>query len=148
MQDLLKERFIKGVTIVGSAAALALVAPSAYVQAASSKSLTVSQQETNLAQKGWSAKKEMMGKAVYNDNNERIGDVNDLIISRNNSSFAIIGVGGFLGVGEHDVAVPLSHIKHESDKLIRRGERKAALKSFRGFKYAKWERADNRRSRK
>jgi sporulation protein YlmC with PRC-barrel domain len=148
MQDLLKERFIKGVTTVGIAAALALVAPSAYVQAASSKSLTVSQQETNLAQKGWSAKKEMMGKAVYNDNNERIGDVNDLIISRNNSSFAIIGVGGFLGVGEHDVAVPLSHIKHESDKLILPGATKDALKSIPEFKYAKSERADDRTSRK
>jgi len=33
----------------------------------------------------------------------------------------VIGVGGFLGMGEHDVAVPLSRIKHDNDKLISGG---------------------------
>jgi len=100
MDNLLKKKLSKGVTTVGVAAALALVAPSAYLQAAASKTLSVSQQEMNLAEKGWSGKKDIMGKAVYNDNNEKIGDVNDVIFSRNNSaSFVIIGVGGFLGMG-------------------------------------------------
>jgi len=119
MDTLLKKKASNAVTTVGIAAALALVAPSAYVQAAASKTLSVSQQEMNLAQKGWSAKKDIQGKAVYNDNNEKIGDVNDVIFSRTNSaSFVVIGVGGFLGMGEHDVAVPLSRIKHDNDKLI------------------------------
>jgi sporulation protein YlmC with PRC-barrel domain len=148
MQVLLKKRLSRGVTTVGLAAALAVVAPSAYVHSAGSKTL-VSQQDMKLAEKGWSAKKDMMGKAVYNDKNEKIGDVNDLIFSRNNAaSFAVIGVGGFLGVGEHDVAVPLSHIKHESDKLILPGATKEALKSMPEFKYAKSERPEDRTSRK
>ena len=100
MDSLLKKKLSKGVTTVGVAAALALVAPSAYLQAAASKTLSVSQQEMNLAEKGWSGKKDIMGKAVYNDNDEKIGDVNDVIFSRTNSaSFVIIGVGGFLGMG-------------------------------------------------
>src|SRR5690242_3536776 len=150
MQILSKENFAKGVTTVGIAAALALVAPSAYVQAAGagSKNLSVSQQETSLAEKGWSAKNDMMGKAVYNDNNEKIGDVNDLIFSRNSSSFVVIGVGGFLGVGEHDVAVPLSHIRHQSDKLILPGATKDALKAIPEYKYTKSNRTDNRTSQK
>lgn len=86
MDSLLKKKLSKGVTTVGVAAALALVAPSAYLQAAASKTLSVSQQEMNLAEKGWSGKKDIMGKAVYNDNNEKIGDVNDVIFSRNNSA--------------------------------------------------------------
>ena len=85
MDSLLKKKVSKGVTTVGVAAALALVTPSAYVQAAASKTLSVSQQEMNLAEKGWSAKKDIQGKAVYNDNNEKIGDVNDVIFSRTNS---------------------------------------------------------------
>ena len=149
MDNLLNKKLSKGVTTVGVAAALALVAPSAYLQAAASKTLSVSQQEMNLAQKGWSAKKDIRGKAVYNDNNEKIGDVNDVIFSRNNSaSFVVIGVGGFLGMGEHDVAVPLSRIKHDNGKLILAGATKEALKSMPEFKYAKSEGTDKSSSRK
>lgn len=149
MQVLLKNRLSRGATTVGLAAALVLVAPGAYVQAADSKNLSVSQQEMKLVDRGWSVKKDMMGKSVYNDKNEKIGDVNDLIFSQNNkASFAIIGVGGFLGVGEHDVAVPMSHIKHESDKLILPGATKEALKSMPEFKYAKSERTEDRAGRK
>ena len=90
MDSLLKKKVSKGVTTVGVAAALALVAPSAYLQAASSKTLSVSQQEMNLAEKGWSGKKDIMGKAVYNDNNDKIGDVNDVIFSRNNSASFVV----------------------------------------------------------
>ena len=149
MDTLLKKKASNAVTTVGIAAALALVAPSAYVQAAASKTLSVSQQEMNLAQKGWSAKKDIQGKAVYNDNNEKIGDVNDVIFSRTNSaSFVVIGVGGFLGMGEHDVAVPLSCIKHDNDKLILAGATKEALKSMPEFKYAKSEGTDKSSTRK
>ncbi len=148
MQDLLNKTLTRGVTTLGVAAVLALVAPSPYLHAASSKTLSVSQQELNLAEKGWSAKKDIIGKTVYNDNNEKIGDVNDVIFSRNNSaSFVVIGVGGFLGMGEHDVAVPLSRIKHDNDKLILAGATKEALKKMREFRYAKSERTDNKTTR-
>ena len=136
MQDLLNKTLTRGVTTLGVAAVLTVVAPSAY--AADSKTLTVSQQEISTAQKGWSAKKDIMGKTVYNDNNEKIGDVNDVIFSRTNSaSFVVVGVGGFLGMGEHDVAVPLSRIKHDNDKLILPGATKEALKKMPEFRYAK-----------
>jgi sporulation protein YlmC with PRC-barrel domain len=148
MQDLLNKTLTRGVTTLGVAAVLALVAPSPYVRAASSKTLSVSQQELNLAEKGWSAKKDIIGKTVYNDNNEKIGDVNDVIFSRNNSaSFVVIGVGGFLGMGEHDVAVPLSRIKHDNDKLILAGATKEALKKMPEFRYAKSERTDSKTTR-
>ena len=149
MQDLLNKTLTKSITTLGLAAAVALVTPSTYVPAADSKTLSVSQQETTLAQKGWSAKKDIMGKAVYNDNNEKIGDVNDVIFSRTNSaSFVVIGVGGFLGMGEHDVAVPLSRIKHDNDKLILPGATKEALKKMPEFQYAKSERPEYKTGRK
>jgi hypothetical protein len=49
---------------------------------------------------------------VYNDNNEKIGSVNDLLIDKSgNIKAAVIGVGGFLGMGEHPVAVSFDKIK-------------------------------------
>jgi sporulation protein YlmC with PRC-barrel domain len=140
----LNKRLAKGVTTVGLATALSLGMTSAYGQTAGSKTVAASQQEIKQLEKGWSAKKDIMGKAVYNDKNERIGDVNDVMFSGNAASFAIVGVGGFLGAGEHDVAVPLSRIKHEKDKLILPGATKEALKSVPEFRYAKSESTDKK----
>ena len=53
-----------------------------------------------------------MGKTVYGPNNERVGDVNDIVIDRAGTTTAIVvGVGGFLGMGEKNVAVPFSSIQ-------------------------------------
>ena len=143
----LEKRVMQSVTAVGLAAALSLGVGSAYAQ---SRKLTISQDQMRLAETGWSVKKNIMGKAVYNDNNEKIGEVDDLIFSRNNSAnFAIIGVGGFLGVGKHDVAVPVSELKHENDKLVLHDATKDALKSMPEFQYARSDRdRDNRSSKR
>ena len=59
----------------------------------------------------WRATK-LAGIAVYNNNNEKIGDVNELIVSRDGKVEAVvIGVGGFLGMGEHLAAVPFDKVK-------------------------------------
>src|SRR3954451_1659906 len=56
----------------------------------------------------WRATK-LTGLTVYNDKNERIGDINEVLVDRDGKAQAVvIGVGGFLGLGEHDVAVPIS----------------------------------------
>jgi sporulation protein YlmC with PRC-barrel domain len=87
---------------------------------------------------GWSAKKQILGKDVYNDAGEKIGDINDLIVAPNRAvSYAIVGVGGFLGVGEHNVAVPVSKFKQQMGKIILSGATKDALKAAPKFEYAK-----------
>jgi sporulation protein YlmC with PRC-barrel domain len=54
----------------------------------------------------WRASK-FMGVDIYGANNEKIGDVNDLILDHTgNIQAVVIGVGGFLGMGEMDVVVP------------------------------------------
>jgi sporulation protein YlmC with PRC-barrel domain len=59
----------------------------------------------------WRASK-LMGLDVYNQNNEKLGDVNELILDKNGKVAAVvIGVGGFLGMGEHDIAVSLDKLK-------------------------------------
>jgi sporulation protein YlmC with PRC-barrel domain len=48
-----------------------------------------------------------LGQPVYNDNNERVGSVDDIIITPEKAvSYAIIGTGGFLGLAKHNVAIP------------------------------------------
>ncbi|EJT03359.1 PRC-barrel domain-containing protein [Rhizobium sp. CCGE 510] len=52
-----------------------------------------------------------IGQSVYNGNNESIGSVNDLILKKDGGFVAaIVGVGGFLGIGEKNVAVPMEKI--------------------------------------
>ena len=86
---------------------------------------------------GWSAKREILGKAVYNDKNERIGKIDDIIIAPDKAvSYAIIGAGGFLGVDRHDVAVPVSQIQLQNTKLVLPGASKKALAATPNFEYA------------
>ena len=100
--------------------------------------ISVSTAEVRQIAKGWSAKKQILGKDVFNDAGEKIGEVDDLIVAPDKSlSYAIIGVGGFLGVGEQLVAVPVSRFKQEMGKMVLRGATKDALKAAPKFEYAK-----------
>jgi sporulation protein YlmC with PRC-barrel domain len=68
-------------------------------------------------QGNWRASK-MAGLSVYNDRNESVGSINDLLTDKSgNIKAVIIGVGGFLGVGEHLVAVPFDKVKFVSEPL-------------------------------
>src|SRR5258708_13990530 len=59
----------------------------------------------------WRAAK-IVGLSVYNDNNESIGSINELLMDKNgNIKAVVIGVGGFLGMGSHLVAIPYEKIK-------------------------------------
>jgi sporulation protein YlmC with PRC-barrel domain len=58
----------------------------------------------------WRASK-LVGVAIYGPDNKSIGSVNDVIIGKDGALKAVvIGVGGFLGVGAKNVAVPFSAI--------------------------------------
>jgi sporulation protein YlmC with PRC-barrel domain len=58
-----------------------------------------------------------IGSTVYSTANENVGDINDLVFdSEGKVNAAVIGVGGFLGMGEKDVAVPLDKIAMTKDE--------------------------------
>jgi sporulation protein YlmC with PRC-barrel domain len=67
---------------------------------------------TNASYQGdWRTSK-LVGVNVYNNENESIGSINDLLTDKSgNIKAVVIGVGGFLGVGEHLVAVAFDQIK-------------------------------------
>ena len=87
---------------------------------------------------GWSAKRQVLGKTIYNDSGDRIGKVDDIIVAPDKAvSYAIISAGGFLGMGRHDVAIPVGQLKQQSDgKFVLAGATKDALKAMPPFEYA------------
>jgi sporulation protein YlmC with PRC-barrel domain len=80
---------------------------------------------------------DLKGKPVLNEKNERIGTIDDLIIGRDRVLFAILQVGGFLGLGSHFVAVPYQSLKISEApvKILLPGASKEALKNLPEFKY-------------
>jgi sporulation protein YlmC with PRC-barrel domain len=129
----------KIVTAIAAAAVL-LTGATASVsqQVVGSTQLGVAVAELRDVTTGWSAKRQVLGKAVYNDGGDRIGNVDDIIVAPDKAvSYAIIGAGGFLGMGRHDVAIPVSQIKQQSDgKFVLAGATKDALKAMPAFDYA------------
>jgi len=85
---------------------------------------------------GWSANRQLLGQAVFNDKNERVGAVDDIVIAPDKAiSYAIIGAGGFLGVGKHDVAIPVSQLTQVDGKFVLAGATKDGLKAMPSFEY-------------
>ncbi|MGB8604717.1 PRC-barrel domain-containing protein [Bradyrhizobium sp.] len=65
----------------------------------------------------WRASK-LVGVDVYNDANEKIGDINEVILDKSGKvANVILGVGGFLGMGEHYVAVAYDKLKWVSEPV-------------------------------
>jgi sporulation protein YlmC with PRC-barrel domain len=72
-------------------------------------------------QGNWRASK-VVGLSVYNDNNESLGSINDLLTDKTgNIKAVVVGVGGFLGVGEHLVAIPFDKIKFVNEPVAYTG---------------------------
>jgi sporulation protein YlmC with PRC-barrel domain len=119
-------------------ASIGLTAPIiARAQVAGSTLLGVSVAEMRDVTLGWSAKRQILGHAVFNDSNERIGSIDDVIVASDKTvTYAIINAGGFLAVAKHDVAVPVSKLTLADDRLVLPGATKEALKASPRFEYA------------
>jgi len=78
----------------------------------------------------------IIGEPVQNEHNERVGTVDDLILSPESKvTMAILSVGGFLGMGSKLMAVPWSQLKAAGDHLVLPGATKASLNAAPNFQY-------------
>jgi sporulation protein YlmC with PRC-barrel domain len=120
-------------------ASIALTAPTiSHAQVAGSTLVGVSVTEMRDVSKGWSAKRQILGQPVYNDKDDRVGSIDDIIIAPDKAvSYAIINAGGFLGLAKHDVAVSVSQLKLVDNKLVLAGATKEALRASAPFEYAR-----------
>jgi hypothetical protein len=101
-----------------------------------SEALGLTAEELGLAAKGWSIKNNMLGMPVYNGNNDHLGVIEDLVVTREKGiCYAIIGVGGYLGLGSYDVAIPVHRLRMSRSQLTLPGATTESLKAIPAFKY-------------
>ena len=79
----------------------------------------------------------VVGASVYNDQNQSVGSIDDLLMSDNDhkAATAVISVGGFLGMGAKLVSVPFDQLKIENDKIVMPGATKASLEGMPEYRY-------------
>ena len=79
----------------------------------------------------------VIGSNVYNDRNETIGSVDDLLIGTGNAPTALLSVGGFLGIGAKLVSVPFDQLRwnSENDRWVLNGVTKESLTALPSFSY-------------
>jgi sporulation protein YlmC with PRC-barrel domain len=127
-------------TIFSSLALVSVVAAMAYAQdkapVAGLVPLGVAVVEAEAVATGWRASK-LMHADVYNDSNQKIGKIDDFIVSPDGKlSVAVVDVGGFLGLAAHRVAIPVEQFGKVAPKVVLKGATKEALKALPEFKYA------------
>jgi sporulation protein YlmC with PRC-barrel domain len=80
---------------------------------------------------GMSVKDDAIGTSVYNDKGTKIGDIDDVILAQDGkAAWFVVGAGGFLGLGQHDVAIPYEKMTKENDKFLLEGYTKEQLKAM------------------
>ena len=85
---------------------------------------------------GYRASK-VIGSSVVNDANETIGTIDDLLVSRDGKQpYAVLSIGGFLGMGSRLVVVPYETLRFAGNKVTLPGGTKEGLKMLPEFKYA------------
>ncbi len=95
-----------GTALIGGSAFAQTTAPSATTPAAAPSTSVQQNLKGN-----WRASK-LVGLTVYNDSNEKLGDISEILVDNSGKINAVvIGVGGFLGVGQHDIAVSFDQLK-------------------------------------
>jgi hypothetical protein len=78
-----------------------------------------------------------VGSTVVNEANETVGTIDDLIVTPSEKvPFAVLSVGGFLGIGTKYVVVPLRSLEVNDKRMMLSGATKDSLKSFPEFKYS------------
>src|ERR1051325_1838090 len=100
--------------LLGGLLAAALLSSPAFAQTTSTNPPPAAKTDASapkLSSPHWRSSK-MIGLNVYNEQNEKLGDINEIILDKDGKVLGyVVGVGGFLGMGEHDILVEPSKIK-------------------------------------
>ncbi|MCC8405293.1 PRC-barrel domain-containing protein [Paraburkholderia sp. MMS20-SJTN17] len=100
------------------------------------QSITASRVDVVQVASGYRASK-VIGSTVYNESRDAIGTIDDLIVSpKDKVTYAILSVGGFLGLGTHLVAVPFTSLQVADKQMRLSGATRDSLKALPEFRYA------------
>jgi putative membrane protein len=79
---------------------------------------------------------DVIGTGVINNKGDKVGKITDLVIDQNKIEYAVVSVGGFLGIGDKDVAIPLDQLKLGKDKsYLLSAETEDQLKQMPEYQY-------------
>jgi sporulation protein YlmC with PRC-barrel domain len=120
------------------AACAAVTAQEAAAQVAGQQPIGITVVEADAILSGWSVKRSILRKPVFNENADKIGTIYDIVVAPDKSvSYAIIDAREFIWIPHHDVAVPVDQLDFVDGKLIFPGATRDALKAMPAFQYAK-----------
>jgi sporulation protein YlmC with PRC-barrel domain len=103
---------------------------------AAKQTIVLMEVDTTVLATGWRATA-IIGAKVYNDAGEDIGKLEDMIItSKGTVPYAVVSVGGFLGMDAHHVVVAASSLELVDKKLTLHGATKESLKALPNFEFA------------
>jgi hypothetical protein len=124
----------KLINLVGTASLVVMASAPAYAQG-SPQTVTLMKVDPQSLATGYRASK-VVGSTVINDANESVGSIDDLIVTPGGQApYAVLSVGGFLGLGTKYVVVPFTSLKIVDKKITLPGASKDALKALPEFKY-------------
>jgi len=116
-------------TIVSFGLVLPFPLPPAQAQ---TKEVQIVKVDPSMIKRGFRASK-LIGSQVTNEKNEKIGEIDEIIIdAANKATFAVLEVGGFLGLGAHKIAVPyeILRIDPAGRRIDLPGSTKESLKAL------------------
>jgi hypothetical protein len=132
-----QEAIIRAISTIAAAALIgtAFIAAPARAQHAT-QTVSIETVDIQMLAGGYRTS-QIVGSNVINDSNETIGKIDDLLVDPTNKVlFAILSVGGFLGMGKDLVAIPFNTLQVTDDKIVLPGGTKDALAALHEFKYS------------
>lgn len=101
-----------------------------------SQSIEITMVDIKTVSAGYRATK-VIGSSVVNDSNETIGKIDELLVTRDGKDpYAVLTVGGFLGMGSHNVVVRYDSLKFAEGKIVLPGATREGLQRLPIFKYS------------
>ena len=128
----MKMTLIAGVTVIG----FVVLAASANAQGVP-QTVAITKVDVQKVEAGYQASK-VIGSSVLNDANQTIGKIDDLLVTRDGKEpYAVLSVGGFLGMDTHMVVVRYDSLKFTVNKIMLPGGTKDGLRMLPAFQYSK-----------
>lgn len=101
------------------------------------QSVEITKVDVKTVAAGYRASK-VIGSSVINEANETIGKIDDLLVTRDGKEpYAVLSVGGFLGMGTRMVVIRYDSLKFADNKVVLPGGTKDGLRMLPPFQYSK-----------
>ena len=126
---------IRSITLLTSIVAISAALSMPATAQGAQQTVTLAEVNPMILAKGYRTSK-VVGSKVVNEANETVGKIDDLIVTTGDKiPYAIVSVGGFLGMDKKYVVVPASSLEIMDKHMMLRGATKASLKSLPAYSY-------------